>query len=106
MRYKTMDFLYHSSNTDVRIMHRDDIPIICKAGNDESKRNITYLENQLSNQDKQECRALIAFYNNEAAGHVFLYYKCRWDGLAIAGHCIPRLFLYPLFHTYALATSK
>ena len=68
MRHKAMEFLYHSSNTDVRIMNRDDIPIICKAGNDESKHNITYLENQLSNQDKQEsdgCSYLRKMYQTQ-----------------------------------------
>ena len=77
-----MDILLHSSNIDIRKMNYDDIPLICKADHDESERNITYLKNQLANQDKQECSALIALYNGKAAGYVFLYYKCRWGGLA------------------------
>lgn len=77
-----MDILYHSSNIEIRKMTYDDIPLICKADNDESEGNITYLKNQLANQDKQECSALIALYNGKAAGYVFLYYKCRWGGLA------------------------
>lgn len=77
-----MDILFHSSNIEIRKMSYDDIPLICKADNDESDRYITYLENQLKNQEKQECSALIALYNGKVAGYVFLYYKCRWGGLA------------------------
>lgn len=77
-----MDILFHSSNVDIREMSYDDIPLICKADNDESDRNIAYLNNQLKNQDNHECSALIALYNGKVAGYVFLYYKCRWGGLA------------------------
>lgn len=74
--------LFHSSNVDIREMSYDDIPFICKADDDESDRNIAYLNNQLKNQDKHECSALIALYHGKVAGYVFLYYKCRWGGLA------------------------
>lgn len=77
-----MDILPYSVNIDVRIMEYDDIPLICKADSDESERNIIYLKNQLANQEKQECSALLALYNGEIAGYVFLYYKCKWGGLA------------------------
>ena len=77
-----MDILLHSSNIDIRKMNYDDIPLICKADHDESERNITYIKNQLVNQEKQECSALIALYHGKVAGYVFLYYKCRWGGLA------------------------
>ena len=77
-----MDILFSSANIDVRIMDYDDISLICKADNDESESNIVYLRNQLENQKKQECSALLALYNGEIAGYVFLYYKCRWGGLA------------------------
>lgn len=77
-----MEIFYHSSNVEIRKMYYDDIPLICKADHDESEGNIAYLTNQLTNQDKQECSALLALYNGKAAGYVFLYYKCRWGGLA------------------------
>lgn len=76
-----MDFLFHSSDTDVRIMHYNDIPLICLADGDESQKNITYLKRQLDNQQKQECSALLALYHGEVSGYVFLYYQCRWGGL-------------------------
>ena len=77
-----MDILFHSSNIEIRKMTYDDISLICKADNDEREENISYLKNQLTNQEKQECSALIALYKGKVAGYVFLYYKCRWGGLA------------------------
>lgn len=77
-----MEIFYHSSNLEIRKMNYADIPLICKADHDESEGNITYLTNQLTNQDKQECIALLALYHGKVAGYVFLYYKCRWGGLA------------------------
>ena len=77
-----MEIFFHSQNIDVRTMCYEDIPYICKADNDEGERNISYLKRQLANQEKQECCALLATYNDEVAGYVFLYYKCRWGGLA------------------------
>lgn len=82
-----MDFLFRSASIDIRIMNYDDIPFICRADGDESQENIAYLKRQLDNQEKGECTALIALYNGTAAGYVFLYYQCRWGGLA--GHNIP-----------------
>lgn len=43
------------------------------------------MKNQLENQREQQCSALLALYNGEIAGYVFLYYKCRWGGLANCG---------------------
>ena len=77
-----MEILFNSANIVVRTMNYDDITSICKADNDESEDNKRYLNNQLVNQDKQECSALLALYNGEIAGYVFLYYQCRWGGLA------------------------
>lgn len=77
-----MNILYHSLTTEVRLMTYGDIPSICKTDNDESEGNMTYLKNQLVNQDKQECSALIALYEGEIAGYVFLYYRCKWGGMA------------------------
>ena len=46
-------------------MDYDDIPFICKADNDKNENNIVYLKNQLQNQEKQECSALLALYSGE-----------------------------------------
>ena len=39
-----MDILFHSLNIDIRAMNYDDIPLICKADDDESERNIAYVK--------------------------------------------------------------
>lgn len=101
-----MDTLFSSENIDVRIMDYDDIPLICKAGNDESEDNIIYLKNQLENQKKQECSALLALYNGEIAGYVFLYYKCRWGGLANCSlPCVVDLIVFEKYRKNRIATA-
>ena len=60
-----MSILFSSANIEVRIMEYDDISFICKADNDKSENNIVYLRNQLQNQEKQECSALLALYSGE-----------------------------------------
>lgn len=65
-----MDVLSNSTDIHVRAMNYDDIPLICRADCDESEKNKTYLKNQLANQEKHECSALIALYNGEVAGDV------------------------------------
>lgn len=67
-------------NLEIRKMSYADIDLICMADNDLSDAFKHYLRNQLENQKKNECDALIAFYNGEAAGHLFLYHHCRWGG--------------------------
>lgn len=101
-----MDILFHSANIDIRFMNYDDIPFICKADNDESERNIVYLRKQLDNQEKQECSALLALYNGEVAGYVFLYYKCRWGGLANSGlPCVIDLIVFEKYRKNGIATA-
>lgn len=67
---------------DVRVMTHDDIALICEVADDAGGENVSYLERQLENQEKNECTALIALYDGEVAGHVFLYYKLQvgWSG--------------------------
>ena len=93
-----MDILFHLPNIDIRKMNYNDIPLICKADNDESEGNIAYLKNQLLNQDKHECSALIALYGGNVAGYVFLYYKCRWGALANCG--VPGVVDLTVFEKY------
>ena len=50
---------------EIRTMNDKDIPFICQAENDESEKNRIYLKNQLANQEKQECSALLALYCGE-----------------------------------------
>lgn len=101
-----MDFLFTSSSIDVRIMTYNDIPLVCKADNDESESNLIYLKNQLDNQNKQECSALLALYNGEIAGYVFLYYKCRWGGLANCNlPCIIDLIVFEKYRNNGIATA-
>ncbi len=86
-------------------MNDGDIPFICKAGNDESEDNKQYLKNQLEHQKKKECSALLALYNGEIAGYVFLYYKCRWGGLANCGlPCIIDLIVFEKYRKNRIAT--
>ena len=93
-----MDFLFHSIDIDIRIMNDDDIPFICRADGDESQKNMDYLKRQLENQEKNECIALLALYNGAAAGYVFLYYRCRWGGMA--GCNIPGIVDLIVFEKY------
>ncbi len=83
---------------EIRTMNDKDIPFICQAENDESEKNRIYLKNQLANQEKQECSALLALYCGEVAGYVFVYYKCKWGGL---GNCnIPGIVDLLVFKPY------
>lgn len=101
-----MKILFNTENIDVRIMDYDDIPLICKADNDESESNVAYLKNQLDNQNKKECSALLALYNGEIAGYVFLYYECRWGGLANCGlPCVIDLIVFEKYRKNGIATA-
>ena len=73
------------SDVKIRQMTYDDIPLICKADRDESEANITYLRNNLDNQEDHKCAALLALYDGQVAGYVFLYYACKWGGLKNQG---------------------
>ena len=102
---KVPDILLHSANIEVRKMNYDDILFICKADNDESESNITYLKNQLINQENKECSALIAVYRGNVAGYVFLYYKCRWGGMANCGiPCVVDLIVFEKYRQKGIAT--
>ena len=101
-----MNILFSSASIDVRIMDYDDIPLICKADNDESESNVAYLRNQLDNQNKKECSALLALYNGEIAGYVFLYYECRWGGLSNCGlPCVIDLIVFEKYRKNGIATA-
>ena len=88
----------HPQKTDIRLMTYEDIPFICRADGDESERNFRHLRNQLDNQEKRECSAILALCGGEPAGYVLVYYKCRWGGLANQG--IPGIVDLIVFEKY------
>lgn len=89
---------YTSGALKIRKMKSEDIIGICHASGDDSEGNKDYLENQIKNQSDGDCTALLALYENEIAGFVFLYYKCRWGGLRNKGiPSVVDLFVLPSF---------
>lgn len=98
--------LFQLTDIDIRTMDYNDISKICRVTNDESEETVQYFRNQLVNQEKQECIALLALYEGEIAGYVFLYYKCKWCGL---GNCnipgVVDLFVLEKFRKRGIATS-
>ena len=65
----------------VRKIKREDILGICRADNDESEENVHYLTGHVERQARGECTALLAVYEGEIAGYVFIYFNCRWGAL-------------------------
>ena len=93
-------------NIDVRKMCYDDIPLICKADNDESESNIAYLKRQLDFQEQQECSALVASYKGEVAGYVLLFYRCRWGALGNCGlPAVVDLVVFEKYRRRGIATA-
>ena len=93
-------------NMQIRIMTFDDVSLICKAENDESESNVAYLKNQLENQKNEECVAFIALYDNQIAGHAFLYYDCKWGGLGTRGlPGVADLVVYEAYRRKGIATA-
>lgn len=94
------------SNLQIRKMTYDDIPLICKAENDEAESNVEYLKNHMENQENKKCSALIALYDDQIAGHAFLYYECKWGGLKNQGlPSVVDLAVYELYRRKGIATA-
>ena len=90
----------------IRKMTIEDIPLICKAENDESESNVTYLKNHMENQENKKCSAFIALYDEQIAGHAFLYYECRWGGLKNQGiPSVVDLAVYDAYRRKGIATA-
>lgn len=89
---------YRSESLLIRAMLAEDVPLLCKADQDESQSNVDYLNRQLENQQSGNCIALVAFYDEEPAGFVFLYYRCKWGGLGNQG--IPGIVDLRVFEAY------
>lgn len=93
-----MHTFYNSNHIEIRTMTYDDITSVCRADNDESAEAVSYFKNQLTNQEKGECSALLALYDEEIAGYVFLYYQCRWG--ALGGQNLPSVVDLIVFEPY------
>ena len=90
----------------IRKMTYEDIPRICKAENDESESNVEYLKNHMVNQENRKCSAFIALYDDQIAGHVFLYYECKWGGLKNQGlPSVVDLAVYEPYRRKGIATA-
>lgn len=74
--------IYKDDKLIVRRMTVNDVSEICKAENDESDSFIVYLKKQIQHQEDGLCTALLAVYEEKIAGYVYLYYHCKWGGLA------------------------
>ena len=93
-------------NMQIRKMTLDDIPFICRAENDESESNVSYLKNHMDNQENNKCVAFIAFYDDQIAGHAFLYYDCKWGGLGNRGlPGVADLVVYEPYRRKGIATA-
>lgn len=90
----------------IRKMTYEDIPLICKAENDESESNVAYLRNHMENQENRKCSAFLALYDNQIAGHAFLYYECKWGGLQNLGlPSVVDLAVYEAYRRKGIATA-
>lgn len=77
---------FQSEDILIRTMKNSDIPAICKAENDESDSSFRYFNKQLQHQQDKRCIALLALYQKQVAGYVYLYYQCNWGGLGNQGY--------------------
>ena len=83
---------------EIRQMTYADIPAICKADHDETESFVNYLRRQLDAQENKECSALLALYDGQIAGYVFLYYQCRWGAMKNQG--LPAICDLVVFEAY------
>lgn len=91
--------------TTIRMMELDDVLPLCEAERDVSDENRHYYERHLANQSKNDCSILIALVDGKIAGHVFLYYHCRWGGLKNQGlPCVVDLFVFEPYRRAGIAT--
>lgn len=98
--------MFSIADIEICLMNVNDIPSICKATDNYSEQNIEYLRRQLKNQEKEECSALLALYNGKIAGYVFLYYKCKWGGLANCNlPCVIDLLVIEKYRRKGIATA-
>lgn len=77
--------LYMDGKIAIRLMQANDICNISIAEDDSSGSSKDYFEQQLNWQKDGESFALLAFFDGQIAGCVFLFQKCRWGGLRNLG---------------------
>lgn len=83
MQRKAM--LYADDRIAIRLMQMSDIRNILLAEDDASASSEHYFQKQLNWQKDGESLALLAFFEGQVAGYVFLFQKCRWGGLRNLG---------------------
>jgi len=83
MQRKAM--LYADDRIAIRLMQMSDIRNILLAEDDASASSEHYFQKQLNWQKDSESLALLAFFEGQVAGYVFLFQKCRWGGLRNLG---------------------
>ena len=91
--------------TVIRPMELGDVLPLCEAERDVSDENRHYYERHLANQAKGDCSALLALADGRIAGHVFLYYRCRWGSMKNQGlPCVVDLFVFEPYRRAGIAT--
>ncbi len=80
-----MQALYMKDHLIIRKMSEMDIMPICRAENNCTEEAATYLREQMENQRKGESEALLAVYQGNIAGYVFVYMRCPWGGFGGQG---------------------
>ena len=82
----------------IRPMRSEDVLNICRADSDESDGFKEYLQKHIERQGKGECAALVADYDGNIAGHVYVYFQCRWGGMKNQG--LPAVVDLKVFRQY------
>lgn len=91
--------------TEIRLMEHNDVLPLCEAELDVSDENRRYYEQHLANQEKGDCSILLALADGNIAGHVFLYYRCRWGSMKNQGlPCVVDLFVFEPYRRAGIAT--
>lgn len=93
-----MKALYISENLIIREMNELDIVPVCRAEQNETQEAINYMRHQMRNQQDGKSNALLAIFQGNIAGYVFVYRQCPWGGLG--GKGIPGIVDLQVFQSY------
>lgn len=77
--------LYTKDKIAIRRMEAADLPALATAEDDFSDSSRAYFERQLRWQQNGESTALLALFEGQIAGYIFLFPTCRWGGLRDLG---------------------
>lgn len=98
--------LYTYDRITIRRMQAGDIHNIVLAEDPSSQSGGDYFQKQLSWQNDGESSALLAFFDGQIAGYVFLFQKCRWGGLRNLGlPSIVDLFVFEKYRKNGVGTA-